>query len=412
MRPMIPRWDGAWLGRRRLGAPLLSTAFTGTTNLLLPLGVQLTAGTAATGALTLALTPLTVALAIQRNVLAQTVLRNVTRAAGLSATVIGLGGCATLASAAFVFYLRLDPVFWLSTGVTPIALLQDAFRFRSMGAGRADRAALADGAWLAVLVLGTAATVWASAAPLTLANLLSAYAAGAVLALLLGIVRRPAGPGQEGPHAAVPSLVAEGLMLAGLGTLAQPVLVFAAGLPALGILRIAQLTGALPALLLTTLQSGLLRETRLEDISHVRHTARRVVAVVGAACAFITLAVAAIPSLALAEVGLERRGSFLGTMVLVQVSTVLSAWVMVLMWSVRISAPSRQWLSMRAAASIAEFACASVLGWLVGAPGVGAGYLANNVVIASYAHAHLRRAARAEAVRYTSPIRSSQADRE
>lgn len=384
------------VAQRSLGAPLLSTLLTGTTNLALPVLVQLASGTAATGALTLSLTPLTISLAVQRGVLSQTYLRGIARAPRIRTAIVAMATLALVGSAALMVLLRLDPIFWLAVAVTPIALFQDAFRFRAMGVGRAALAATSDGMWLAALALGTVVALL-SETGLSVTNALWTYAAGALVAALFGLFRWPRVQGPQTPYASVSSLVTEGLLIAGLGTLAQPVLVLAAGLDALGILRIAQITAAIPALMISTFQSALLRITKLEDVASVRHAARTVVLPIAITSVVISTFLVLMPRASLVAAGIEARNEFLSTVIIVHVSTVLGAWVMVLMWRVRISARVRSWVGMRALGSVTELAVASTLGWFWGPQGVAAGPVANSVIVGSYATTHMRSEERLQA---------------
>ena len=375
--------------RRLTGAPLLSTLFTGLTNLALPLSVQVAAGASATGALTLALTPLTMGLAIQRGVLSQIFLRGIATAPKLILVLTSINAGATAASFAIVALATLSPTYLLLSALTPIALTQDAFRFRALGAGRAHRAAVSDFLWFIIFIGGTGGALLTgrSSASWTLIT----YALGALVACAYGLLRWPTERDIGKSHPSIGSLVLEGTLVAGIGTIAQPILALTSGLDALGVFRIAQVTGTIPGLLMSTLQGALLRGTPLDQASAVRRVAWRVAGAVSLTGIAIVATLMLTPPDMLDDLGFSDKVQLIVTVALVQAGIVVSSWVMVAMWRIRIIARASSWLSVRAVSSLAELLVASLGGYWFGPAGVAAGSLFNNAAVAAYAYRALDR---------------------
>ena len=400
-------------GLSRAGWATASTGMTGLTNAVLPLVVQGVAGAAATGSVALALTPYAVGLSVQRALLVPIYLRGVARAPGLATALSTIWSVAAAISVGLILVFGLDPVFLLAAVVTPIALLQDAFRFRAMGVGLSRRAALSDTLWLAtfVVVAGVGvATSPAAAVTVVLAAFLIAAATSAVVGLVLW--PRGVSSGGDPAHPSVRSLLGEGVVLSGIGALSQPVLAVVAGLEALGLFRIALLSTSVPTFVLSSIQGTVLATLDLTDRVQVRRIARVTSATLGAV-ATLTLAVCVlVPAGAYADYGLEPRGTFLWCVLLLQIGTVLGGFVTVMMWRARVVARVRDWLGVRIAGSALELVAAGALGWAIGAPGVAAGLLVNNGTVAAGLVRQEASLRRATASSYTSEMDRSHAVRE
>lgn len=374
--------------RQLVGAALVSTSLTGVTNVLLPVSMQISSGSAGTGALALVATPLTVALSVQRAILSQTYLRSVTNVRHLHSTLIAIGTVATITSVLFAQWFGLSHAYLLLALASPFALYQDAFRFRVLGVGRGAQAAVSDAIWFVVFVtgLGGAAIYRSLSAPW----ILTPYVIGAGAASFCAWRLWPMEGGESSSHASLASLVAEGGLVAGLTAIAQPALAATNGLAALGAYRIAQVTGSISGLLLATMQGSLLRLTRIDDVRHVRRVASLVASVVGVVGLLIVGGIWVMPGSVLKHLKLDNNPSLIITVALVQASVVLSSWVMVLFARIRVYAPARSWLAVRIGSSVVELAVSVIAGAWLGAPGVALGTVVNGAVMSAYAGRRFR----------------------
>jgi hypothetical protein len=375
------------VSRAAVSGTAVSVVVTGLTNLMVPVALQVSAGTRALGAFAVVTAVFTVALTMQRALCTQLVLPGGLSRADLNRLLLacgalcllsvlwGLAACLSLPSATGLVWMVL---------LFPAAQLQDLVRFWCFSRHSAGLAAASDVTWFATSVAILGALVLNS--HLTPGRIAAAWGVGAVVALWPMFVRR-ARPAASVAHAAAlrptpwRALLVEAAMIPAAGQALMIGLVRTSGIETVGELRLAQVLLSANALALSTAMAFLVPRLDLRSAAAVARASRLIGLTLLALGAAVTAATALDPFGFLQRLHTAPTASLVATVGVLAVSGALSGVSGIRLVRIRRTVPVAQWLPRRAVAAYSEPTAGLLLSLPLGAVGAACGQLVNQALL-------------------------------
>lgn len=363
------------------GSTLLSTAATGTTNIVVPLAIQVSGDLSTLGGYAVVAIPATVALAISRSVASQTVLRGfgISETPGLAGWLFGLASAGCGVTALLILILELPNFFYLVALALPVALLQDMLRYRCFGARLPFQAAFSDLMWLATL-LAVVLVYWLmSPTPLGPGIVLFANLVGAGVGLLTVFLLRPRISDVFNSMVRLRGLVIESLAIFGFAQISQVAAAFFLSLETLGLARSAFMVLTPLSLLFSTCLALVVPRIDVTSVRAIASAARIVSGgLLGAGFAG-TAVFLLLPEGVLTSLNFPLESSALtACLILLTLGVSASGYVSIHLLHLRAVAETRSWLRPRLLAACAEPGVTLSLAMLLGAPGLSSNALTTN----------------------------------
>ena len=377
------------MSRAAVSGTAASVLVTGVTNLMVPVALQVSAGTKALGAFAVVTAVFTVAITMQRALCTQVILPGgllrddgrrllfVCGTLAVLAVLWGIVGCLLLPSSAGLLWMVL---------FFPVAQLQDFVRFWCFSRHHAGLAAASDTTWLAtsLLILGTVVVV----SHLSPARIATAWGVGALVALwpvLLRngqMARRSRAVGALAARATPwGALLMESAMIPVGGQALMIGLASTSGIETVGQLRLAQVLLSANALALSTATAFLVPRLDLGSAQAVLRASRVVGLTLLVLGTCVTVAVAVNPFHVLEHLHTAPTAELVGTVGILALSGALSGTSGIRLVRIRKTLPSALWLPRRALAAYSEPASGLVLSVPFGSVGAACGQLVNQVLL-------------------------------
>lgn len=373
----------------------LSSAVTGISNTAPLLVLQYRVDSVSVGAFALAMSPIVVALGIQRTITAQTLLlgRHPRQTPRLISWLTAVCLSASVIQIAIICLTESKVALWPLLLLLPIALAQDAYRHYCFGQFAPARALLSDVAWLLILIPPCVAVVLIKDLTATWVPLGQLLAAAT--SLLVAYIARPeARRATAGGRIGVRTLSIEAGIIIGLGQLGT----FAAAV----VVSVAEVGRAALAGALMTPASLIVSVFTAYAIPRLRFDSRQTLLLAGAiGTTVLTTAGALVFALsAQSSLNLDLFPSddrFVLTASLAGLALAVSGAATPLATHARHSTTPRRWLLVRGGGALLDPAVGVPLAATFGAPGILCGPIAANTAVAIWTSATVSRSGTHEA---------------
>lgn len=359
-------------------ATTLSVVATGATNFLFPVGIQTVAGLSALGLYTLVSIPAVAGLAIQRQVLSQTVVRgaNPVSVPGLLLFQVMLIGTATSASFAMALVNGADVWLLLVAALTPVSLFQDFWRFTLFGQSRPVVVLGSDLIWLVGPVAGYVLVKTRGLGNSALIDFVALSVGTAACSLLvIAVCARLRTTDATDSVAGVGAVAAEAVSIFGLAQVSQLVIGLAVSPTTVGEFRSMQLLLTPVTLMASLLVLIVIPKMNVTNRRSVLNSSAACCSLIGSAGVAIIVFWLVNPLGILSSLGFAEFNSAVWVLAVLVLAGVISSFSAIYMVRIRVQQSSRRWLPIRVAGAILD-PLISIPGVLIiGTAGLGLGSL-------------------------------------